>query len=172
MTGWEVAWLGVTLAVMGVGVLGCVLPVLPGAPLIFAVAVVHRWLAGPVGAQGWVLTVMGVLAGFSLVLEHVASLYGAKVLGATRWGMIGAVAGGLVGLFFWPFGVLVGPFIGAVVLEMAGGRAWQASTRAGAGATLGLLVGAGGKVACAMGMILLFLTDVVWRAWPGGAVTV
>ncbi len=160
----EVLWFALSLLVMCVGVVGCVLPAVPGTPLIFAMALVHRLIVGPSGAQWWVLIVLGVLAALSLIADFVASFYGARTLGASRWGMIGAVVGGLVGLFFGPMGIILGPFIGAFAFEFIGGREWRDSARAGAGATLGLVVGAGGKLACAIAMVLLFAVDILWRA--------
>lgn len=163
MTVPEVLWLALTLVVMGVGIIGCVMPAVPGTPLIFAAAVIHRLIVGPTGAQWWVLCLLGLLTVLSIVAEYAASFYGAKTLGATRSGMIGAVVGGLVGLFFGPIGILLGPFLGAFTFEFVGGREWRESAKAGAGATLGLVVGAGGKVACAVAMVLLFTADILWR---------
>ncbi len=161
-------WFGLALALMLVGLMGSVVPVLPGMPLIFAVAVGHRLVAGPAGAQLWVLVTLGALALLALGADFVAGFYGAKKLGATRRGMVGAVLGGLVGLFFGPIGILVGPFAGAFLFEYVGGREWRESIKAGAGATLGLLVGAVGKLACGVAMILLFAANLLWRAGAAG----
>lgn len=143
------------------------IPAIPGTPLIFATAVAHRLIVGPSGAQLWVLITLGILAVLALAADFVASLYGAKTLGATKRGMIGAVVGGMIGLFLGPFGILLGPFVGAFAFEFVGGREWRDSAKAGAGATLGLLVGAVGKLCCAVAMVLLFATDVLWRALGG-----
>lgn len=167
MTTPEVLWFAGALVVMVVGIAGSVLPALPGTPLIFAAAVAHRLIVGPSGAQTWVLWVLGLLALMALAGDYLASLYGAKKLGATRRGMAGAVAGGLVGLFFGPVGILTGPFLGAFALEYAGGREWRDSAKAGVGASLGLLAGALGKLACAVAMILLFAANILWRAYAG-----
>ncbi|MBL9135956.1 MAG: DUF456 family protein [Verrucomicrobiales bacterium] len=164
MTGLEILWLAVALILMGIGVLGCVLPGLPGTPLIFAAAVGHRWLVGAdTGAPWWVLAILGFLAVVSIGADFLATYYGARTLGATRRGMVGAVLGGVVGLFLGPAGILAGPFVGAFLLEWSGGRAWRDSAKAGAGATVGLLAGAMGKVACSVSMILLFAASVFWR---------
>jgi uncharacterized protein YqgC (DUF456 family) len=159
----EILWFAGTLLVMAIGVFGCVFPGIPGTPLIFAVAVGHRLVVGDSGAQTWVLVTLGVLTVLSLAADFAVSMYGAKTLGASRLGIIGAALGGLIGLFFGPFGILLGPFIGAFFLEFAGGRAWRESAKAGAGATIGLLVGAVGKVACAVSMSLLFAANILWR---------
>jgi uncharacterized protein YqgC (DUF456 family) len=159
----EIVAFTLAVLVMMVGIIGCVVPMIPGTPLIFAAAIVHRLVMGDAGAQWWVLCILGLLAMLSFGAEYAASFYGAKTLGATKRGMIGAVVGGLVGLFFGIIGILIGPFVGAFSFEFIGGREWRDSARAGVGATLGLAVGAGGKIACAMAMLLLFSADILWR---------
>ncbi len=165
MTTVEILWFALALLLMGIGLVGAVLPAIPGTPLIFAVAVAHRFVVGPVGAQTWVLITLGLFALLALGADLAASFLGARKLGATRRGMIGAVVGGLIGIFAGPIGILTGPFLGAFAFEYFGGREWRESAKAGAGATLGLLLGAVGKLACGVGMILLFAVNVLWRAY-------
>ncbi len=167
MTTPEVLWFVLALLVMVIGVAGCVIPGIPGTPLILAAAIGHRLITGPSGAPWWILVILGALVILSWIFEYGASFVGAKTMGATRRGMIGAVVGGIVGLFFAPLGILVGPFLGAFVFEMVGGREWHHSARAGVGATIGLAVGAGGKIACAMAMLLLFAWNILWRGLSG-----
>ncbi len=164
MTTPEILWFAGALFIMAIGVIGCVFPAIPGTPLIFAAAIAHRFIVGEAGAQTWVLVTLGVMALLSLAADLAVSLYGAKRLGATRLGLIGAGVGGLIGLFLGPIGILLGPFVGAFSFEFAGGRAWRDSAKAGVGATIGLLVGAVGRVACAVSMTLLFFANVLWRA--------
>jgi uncharacterized protein YqgC (DUF456 family) len=116
--------IGLTLAllVMGIGLVGSVLHVLPGAALIFLAAVGHRLYFGPTGVSTWVLIVLAGFALLSMLTDFLASLIGARTFGATRRGMCGAVAGGLVGLLFSLPGLLLGPFLGAFLLEKMGGR--------------------------------------------------
>ncbi|MCC7374887.1 MAG: DUF456 family protein [Verrucomicrobiales bacterium] len=160
----EVLWLALALTLMGVGVVGSVLPGLPGTPLIFAAAVAHRWLVGPgTGAPWWVLLVLGVLAVISIAADVLSTYLGARTLGATRRGTVGAILGGLVGLFLGPAGILAGPFLGAFLFEWTGGRQWRESAKAGAGATVGVVAGAIGKVSCSVAMILLFAVSIFWR---------
>jgi uncharacterized protein YqgC (DUF456 family) len=70
----------------------------------------------------------------------------------------------LIGLFFNLPGILFGPFLGALVFEMAGGRKFRESSRAGVGATLGLLASALGRVFCCLAMMTLFTADVIYRS--------
>src|SRR5512137_2140631 len=146
MTTSQIIGLAVAGLVMIVGLAGSLLPGLPGAPLILAAAIGHRLCFGEHSAATWVLILLGALTALSFLVDYLAGIIGARKLGATWRGVVGAVVGGLIGLFFSIPGVLLGPFIGATVLELAGGREFKLAARAGLGATLGLLVGTLGKL--------------------------
>lgn len=159
----QIVGLSITWLVMLVGVLGCVLPAVPGAPLVFVAALVHRLIFGEsASASTWMLVVIFLLMLFSLLLDYLASMYGAKRLGSSAYGVVGAVIGGMIGLIIFNIpGALLGPFVGAFLGEIVSGKDWKGSGKAGVGATLGLLVGAVGKLACAMAMAGLFTADVI-----------
>jgi uncharacterized protein YqgC (DUF456 family) len=97
-------------------------------------------------------------------MDYLTSIYGAKRFGATKKGMVGAIVGGIIGLFFNLPGILLGPFVGASIFELAGGREFKPSMRAGVGATLGLFAGVIGKLLCCGAMIVLFVVNVLWRS--------
>lgn len=149
--------------IMAVGCIGSVLPGLPGTPLVFVAAVGHRLYFGDRGISTWVLVVLGLLMTISIALDFLAGVYGAKKLGATWRGMTGAGVGALIGIFFGPIGILVGPFLGAFLAEVAGGRESGQAGKAGAGAVLGLIGGALGKLVCSIAMVGLMLFDVLYR---------
>jgi uncharacterized protein YqgC (DUF456 family) len=163
MSATELMAVVVALLVMLVGLLGCVLPALPGTPLIFAAALIHRLVIGVTGPAWWVVIVLGVLTLLSLGIDFAASSIGAKQLGATWRGAVGAALGAVFGLLWMPFGLILGPFIGAALLEMTGGREWRHAGKAGVGAVLGLLAGTIGKVACSIAMIGLYLVHMLLR---------
>lgn len=164
MTTEQILGLVFALLLMGLGVVGSILPGLPSTPLVFIGALGHKLYFGPAGPDWWVVVAIGIFMVTSLAVDYVASVYGAKKLGATWRGAVGAIAGGLIGLFFSIPGILLGPFIGATAFEMAGGRAWKEASKAGVGATLGLLAGAIGKLACCVAMIFLFTVNVLYRS--------
>lgn len=161
MTTEQAIGLGVAMLLMCVGVLGSLLPALPSTPIVLGAAVLHRLYFGPASASWLVLGLMVGLTLFALLLDYLATVYGAKRLGATWRGMVGAVVGALVGLFFSLPGILLGPFIGAAGFELLGGRKSEEALRAGAGAVVGLFVGALGKAVCCVAMMTLFAFSVV-----------
>jgi hypothetical protein len=160
----QIIGLILALLVMCVGVAGSVLPGVPSTPLVLIAAIGHKLYFGPTGAAWWVLVVLAAFTALSLVMDYAASVYGAKRLGATWRGAVGAIVGGLIGLFFNLPGILLGPFVGAFLFEMAGGREWREASKAGIGATLGLLAGALGKLACCVAMMVLFTVNVIIRS--------
>lgn len=161
MTADQMMGLAVALVLMLAGLIGSVLPAIPGAPLIFAIAVVHRFYFGAHGASILVLVMLFGLMLLSMLLDFLGSSLGAKKFGGTWKAMLGAVIGATMGLFFPPFGLIAGPFIGAVLAEMIGGRKFEESTKAGAGALIGLLLGMAGKFGCCCAMIGLFAFSAV-----------
>jgi uncharacterized protein YqgC (DUF456 family) len=163
MTTEQIIGLIIALLLMGLGVLGSILPGLPSTPLVLGAALIHKLYFGPTGAAWWVIILLVVFTLLSLVLDYVASVYGAKRLGATWRGAVGALVGGVMGLFFGLPGILLGPFLGATLAEMAGGREWKPASKAGVGALIGLAAGAVGKVACCGLMVVLFAWNVIYR---------
>lgn len=159
----EIIGLAVALLIMAVGCLGSILPAVPSTPLVLGAAVVHK-LYFQADSAGWiVMTLLVLITGLALLMDYLATVLGAKQFGATKKGMTGAIVGGIVGLFFNLPGILLGPFIGAVMFEMIGGREWKPACRAGIGATLGLLAGAVGKLVCCLSMMTLFIISVLWH---------
>ena len=131
------------LIVMLIGVAGAALPALPGSPLVFLAALGHKLWFGDRGGHWWVIAVLAIFMVVSMGLDFLATTLGAKKLGATWRGMIGAMIGAIVGIFFSPIGLLVGTVLGATVCEVLGGREWRDAGKAGVGAALGLLLGPG-----------------------------
>jgi uncharacterized protein len=147
-----VLWIaaGVLIAI---GAVGLVLPVLPGAPLIFIGALLAAWAEDFQYLGTWSLVLLGALAALAVAVDFIASAFGAKRFGASGRAVAGATIGALVGIFFGPVGVLVGPFIGAVLGELTVRRSLAAAGRAGVGAALGLALGTAAKLAIAFAMI-------------------
>lgn len=145
---------------VGVGMAGTVLPLLPGVPLVFAGLVLAAWIGGFVQV-GWpVLLLLGVLALLSLAVDAAAASLGAKRVGASRAAILGAALGTLVGVFFGLPGLLIGPFAGAAAGQFLVRGDLGDAGRAGFGAWIGFLLGSLAKLALAATMLLIFV--VAW----------
>lgn len=164
MTAEEIIGLSVALLVMLIGLAGSLIPVLLGAPLVLIAALGHRLWFGQHSASGLVLLSLAVLTLGALALDYFAGMYGAKRFGATWRGVLGAFIGGLVGLFFNLPGIIIGPFLGAMVFELMGGYEIDKASRAGLGATIGVFAGVIGKCAISTAMIAVFTVDVIYRS--------
>lgn len=139
------------------GLVGMVLPALPGAPLLFAGLFCAAWAEGFNHVGLWTLLTLAVLAALSYLVEFVASLVGAKRYGASRKALIGAAVGGLLGLTLGLPGIVLGPFVGAVVGELLELRSLGQAGRVGLGTVVGLAVGLAGKLAIGIAMVGVFL---------------
>jgi uncharacterized protein len=153
-----------TLAVVMViiGVIGVVMPALPGHMLILAGLIVGAWANGFTRVGVWTLVVLGVIALASYGVDFVAVALGAKRLGASPRAMTGAALGTVAGLFFGLPGVIVGPFVGAVIGELTTNRDVAKAGKAGVAAWIGFAIGTAVKVALAFLMIGIFLVALVF----------
>ena len=144
-----------------VGLAGTILPALPGTPLVFVGLLVAAWAEG-FEKVGWItLTILALLMILSFVIEIMATSMGAKRVGASWKAMLGAGIGTIVGLFFGIPGLLLGPFIGAVLGEYIALRDWKQAGKIGFGAWLGLLVGTAAKIALSFAMVGIFVASYV-----------
>ena len=111
------AWM-VTISLLVLGFVGTLVPFLPGHLILFFAAIAH-WLMlrQDSGVEWWTFVVLGVLLILSQVFEFLSGAAGTRWFGGTRWGAAGALIGGIVGIFFIPFGLILGPLIGSMFCE-------------------------------------------------------
>jgi uncharacterized protein YqgC (DUF456 family) len=144
-----------------VGLVGTVLPALPGLPLVFCGMLLAAWTDGFHHIGIPMLVVLGLLTLLSLGIDLWATAHGAKRVGASRLAIVGAMLGTLGGLVFGPFGLLVGPFAGALAGELLHRRSFARehlghATKVGFGTWFGIVLGAAMKLALAFAMLGLF----------------
>lgn len=144
------------LLAIAVGVAGTVLPVLPGAPLVWLGLLLAAWIDGFERVGGWTLLLLGLLAMSTFAVDFAASAAGARRVGASRQAVLGAALGVLLGLPFGLPGLLLGPFVGAAAGELWRVRDWRRAGKVGLGATLGFALGVAAKLAVVAAMLGLF----------------
>jgi len=145
-----------------VGLVGIVMPALPGHMLILGGLGLAAWADGFRHVSGWTLGVIAAVAIASYGIDFVAAAVSTKKLGASTRAMAGAALGTLGGFFFGLPGLIAGPFVGAVVGELTATRDIRQAGRAGVAATIGFAIGTAVKVAFAFVMIAIFVAAFVF----------
>jgi uncharacterized protein YqgC (DUF456 family) len=141
-----------------VGLAGTVLPVLPGIAFVFGGLVLAAWADGFVRVGGVAVAIMGLLTALAIALDFAASALGAKKAGASPRAVLGAGLGAVVGIFFGLPGLVLGPFVGAVLGELSANRELVQAGKAGLGTWVGLLLGSVAKLTLAFLMVGVFAT--------------
>ena len=139
-----------------IGLVGCILPVIPGPPLSFFALIILSYAKNWEPFSSIFLIIMAGLTIVVTILDYVVPASGAKKYGASRLGVWGSIIGMLFGLFFFPpWGMLIGAIGGALAGELAAGKEGKKALRAGWGVFVGNMVSIGLKLAFS-GVILFF----------------
>lgn len=132
---------------MVIGIVGCIIPGLPGVP----VAYVGLWIAqttDKIDFSWQFLLIWGIVTVVVSVLDYVVPAWGTKKYGGTKYGVWGSTIGVFVGLFFGAVGVILGPLVGAILGELISGKQFNEALRAGWGSFIGILAGTVLKLIC------------------------
>jgi hypothetical protein len=141
---------------VGAGFVGCILPVLPGPPVSFLGLLLISLAGGWDTYAGWLLIVLAIVSILVTVLDYVLPAVTSKRAGAGKPGVWGSVVGLIVGMiFFPPFGLIIGAFVGAVAGEAIFNRGKSNPWRAGLGVFAGTMLGTLLKLA-ASGVIAFY----------------
>ena len=152
----QIVWYVVAAVLIVIGLAGTILPILPGVPIVFAGMWLAAWADGYAHVGKFTLIVLGVLTVLALILDFVAGMHGAKRVGASRHAVIGALLGTVVGIFFGLPGLLLGPFVGALLGELVAGGGLRRATDVGIGAWLGFVMGTAAKLGICFAMLGVF----------------
>ncbi|MBR5678104.1 MAG: DUF456 domain-containing protein [Paludibacteraceae bacterium] len=145
---------------MVIGILGCIIPGLPGVPVAYA----GLWIAQAtqrVNFSWQMLLIWGIVTIVVSVLDYVVPAWGTKQFGGTKYGVWGSTIGVFIGLFFGALGVILGPLVGAILGELIGGKAFAQAIKAGWGSFVGLLFGTILKLICC-GLMAIALIQAIW----------
>ena len=154
---WSILVIG-TLA----GVVGVLLPVIPGPVLIVGAAIIHKLIV-PTYLSWWMILALGFMAVLERLADIAGTVLGARWMGATKWGLLGAAIGGIVGIFFGIIGIFVGPVIGAFAAEwIIARRRADDSAKASIGAGIGIGISTFARLAIALFMVMLLAFDLLF----------
>jgi uncharacterized protein len=153
----------IAACLIAAGVLASAVPVLPGIPLVFG----GIWLVAAVDHYRhlglWWLLGIAFVGAVGLALDLLAGALGTKHAGASPRAVWGALLGSAIGVFFGLPGLLLGPFVGAVLGELSAGKSVLRSTRAGVSAWIGMIFGTIMKLVSSVTMVALFGAGWWWN---------
>lgn len=123
------------------GILGCVLPIIPGPPLSYIGLLLLHFTQGHQFSTQFLIIWIAITA-VVYALDFIIPAWGTKKFGGSKRGIWGSIIGLLFGLiFFPPIGIIVGPFLGAVAGELTVGKDSVTALKSGFGSFLGFLTG-------------------------------
>jgi len=145
---------------MIIGIIGCLVPVLPGPPINFlGLLFLHLSKFGQFTTP--TLIILGSVAVIVTILDYIVPVWGTKKFGGSKYGTKGAVVGLIVGFFLGPLGIILGPLIGAFVGEMIFKDDMSYAFKAGFGSLLGFLTSIGLKLAASLVMTFYFIKELI-----------
>jgi uncharacterized protein len=136
----DVVWLVLGLILMVVGILGCVLPLLPGPPLCYAALLIQQ-LRSDVPFSSKFLWIWAGITVAVTVLEYVIPIFSTKKFGGSKYGIWGCTIGLIVGFWLGPLGIIIGPFVGAFIGEVLASKNSEQAFKAAWGSFIGFLFG-------------------------------
>lgn len=152
--------IGLGILFLLLGLIGGVLPVLPGPPLSY-VGLILLHLTDQYDFSGKFLLIWGLITAAVFILDYLIPVWGTKKFGGSKRGVWGSMIGLIVGLFLLPpIGIIVGPFAGAVIGELTAGKDQSAALRAGLGSFIGFLLGTLLKLIVSGMMIWYFFAEI------------
>ncbi|QEC44964.1 DUF456 domain-containing protein [Pseudobacter ginsenosidimutans] len=156
----EWLWIILGFVLIVLGILGSLLPVLPGPPIAWFGLLLQN-LRDPNPFSTQFLVIWAGIVIVTIILDYVIPIYGTKKFGGTKYGAWGCTLGFLLAFWMGPWGVIIGPFIGAFVGEMIGGQDSNRSLKAAFGSFIGFLVGSFLKIVVCF-MMLWYLIKSIW----------
>ncbi len=154
--------LAIAIILILVGLLGCILPIIPGPPISFlGILVLHFTKFGESEYSTNFLLILAFVAIIVTVMDYIVPIWGTKKFGGSKAGMWGATIGMIIGMIFLgPLGLILGPLVGAIIGESIKGANNKDAFRAGLGAFLGFLFGVGLKLAVSIYITWHFIKGV------------
>lgn len=149
------------IILMLIGIMGTIVPLLPGVPLVFVAICAYGWYEGFSVITPKLIVFFATLTILSMFVTYLAAALGVKQFGSSKYGIWGALLGTIIGIIiFPPLGILIGPWIGAFIGEYIHLHDVNKSVKAGLGAVVGLISGLAFELLIALVMAIWFLVIV------------
>jgi len=156
----DILLIALSVILILIGILGSIVPILPGPPIAYCgLLLVHFTSTHPFTIE--LLIIFGVLAIFSTIIDNVLPIYTTKIFNGSKKGVWGSAIGLIIGLFFFPpFGIIIGPMLGALVGEIIDGKSSINAVRPAFGSFIGFLSSIFLRFALSIVMAYYFVMEV------------
>lgn len=146
------------IILMLIGIIGCLVPVLPGPPLSYlGLILLHASRFGQFSST--TLIALAAITVIVTILDYIVPIWGTRRFGGSKYGTRGATVGLIIGLFLGPVGIIIGPLLGAIVGELIFKDDMGYAVKAGFGSLIGFLTGIGLKLAASFIMTFYFVKE-------------
>jgi uncharacterized protein len=151
--------IGISLLLIGLA--GCVLPIIPGPPISYLALLILHFSPNYQFSTDFLILWAVIAIGVTIV-DNFIPMYTTKKFGGSKRAIWGSIVGLVAGIFFFPpIGLIVGPFVGAVLGELSAGKDTQTALRSGFGAFMGFVGGTLLKLVASGMMIFYFVRELI-----------
>ena len=151
----------ITIIMFVIGIIGTILPALPGVILIFGGMVLYGFMTNFTGLSIYFFIMQSIVMLVIFLVDFLASAVSTKKYGGSKQATFGAVLGTIVGIMvFGPLGIIIGPFVGSVITEVIIGKEIKQAVLVGFGSLVGVLGGTIFKLIAEIVMIIYFFMNI------------
>jgi len=148
------------IILMIIGLVGCIVPVIPGTPLCF-VGLLLLHFSLKIEFSVFFLIVMGILTILSSTLDNLIPALSVKKAGGSKKAVSGVIIGVLTGFFFMPWGIIIFPFLGALIAELLSKKNIRSALKSSLGAFIGFIIGVALKITVASTMLFYGIKELL-----------
>ncbi|MCD6112823.1 MAG: DUF456 domain-containing protein [Bacteroidales bacterium] len=156
----DIFWIVLGSLLLIVGVLGCIIPIIPGPPISY-ISLLLLQITEKHPFTTRFLVIWALITTVVTVLDYVVPVYGTKKFGGSKKGIWGATIGLFIGIFFSPpIGIIVGPFLGALIGELIAGKESKVAFMSALGSFIGFVAGTLLKIVASVTMAYYFIVNI------------
>ncbi len=151
------------LLLSGIGILGCILPALPGPPISYAAILLYHFVKGDVFSTTFLVVTLVVVVVVA-ILDYTVPAFATKKFGGTKQGVWGGIIGLVVGLIFSPFGfvsIIICPLLGAIIGDLVAGKQFESALKSGLGSFVGFLAATFMKLAVSITLTTILIIKMI-----------
>jgi uncharacterized protein len=146
------------------GLIGCVVPALPGPPIAWVGILLVQWAIHPYSTT--LIVVTGIITLLVVLFDYYLPILTAKKFGATKQGIWGSIIGMTLGIFLTPIGMIAGLIIGSIVGDLIAGQSARQAARSASGTILGTLITIGVKLTWCCILSWFIISRIISYAFP------